>query len=355
MKALKNHFSVGPSFSLAVAGLLVCVFAVVGDQAKAWSHENTAWSHEDQGQPLDRTKVPAAGKPPVLRVPTWTKVKLANGADLVVSAKHDLPLVSFTITFVGGSNQFDPPDRTGIAGLVAALLNEGTKTRDGDALSNALQLLGTSVGASIGGESGSIGFLSTTSKFAPTLDILADMMLNSTYPAAGLERMRAQRLVQLNQAKDRTDFIAGVVFPKLLYSTTHPYGQSTTERTMKAITRDEIVAYHKAYFQPGRAIITAVGDVTMATARPVVEKALAAWTAGGERSAFSYPAPPAAKATTIYLVDKPGAAQSTFALGNVGPPRTTPDYFALQVMNRILGGQFQSRLNANIREDKGYS
>ena len=102
-------------------------------------------------------------------------------------------------------------------------------------------------------------------------------------------------------------------------------------------------------------LITVVGDVTPAAVRPVIEKGLAPWAAGGERPTFSFPPLPAAKATTIYLVDKPGSAQSTFALGLPGPPRTTPDYYALQVMNTILGGMFQARLNANIREEKGYS
>jgi zinc protease len=304
---------------------------------------------------FDRSKIPLPGNTPVLHVPAWTKSKLANGADLIVSEKHDLPLVSFTITFLGGANQFDAPDRTGIGSLVASMMSEGTKTRDGDALSNALQLLGTTVNINIGGETGSIGFLSTSSKFAPTLDVLADMLVNSTFPADALERQRAQRLVALSQAKDRTTAIAGIVFPKVLYSETHPYGRSATERSIKAITRDEIVAFHKSYFQPGRAIVTVVGDVTGSSVKPIIDRAFAAWTSGGEKPTFSYPRVPDRGKATIYLVDKPGAAQSTFALGNPGPPRNTVDYFALQVMNRILGGQFQSRLNANIREEKGYS
>jgi zinc protease len=306
-------------------------------------------------QSLDRTKIPPPGKTPTLRVPSWSKSKLANGADLIVSEKHDLPLVSFTITFLGGSNQFDAANRTGIGSLVASMMTEGTKSRDGDALSNALQLLGTTVNTSIGGETGSMGFVSTTAKFAPTLEVLADMLVNSTFPADALERQRAQRLVTLTQAKDRTTAIAGVVFPKVLYSEAHPYGRSVTENSIKAITRDEVVAFHKAYFQPGRAIVNVVGDVSTANVKPLIEKALAAWTAGGDKPTFSYPNVAERPATTIYLIDKPGAAQSTFALGNPGPPRSTADYFALQVMNRILGGQFQSRLNANIREEKGYS
>src|SRR5205814_584650 len=125
--------------------------------------------------------------------------------------------------------------------------------------------------------------------------------------------------------------------------------------SFKAITRDDVVAFHKAYFQPGRALITVVGDVNAAAAKDTVTKALAAWGKGGDKPTFQYPPVPERRPTTIYLVDKPGAAQSTFAIGNPGPPRNTPDYYAIQVMNTMLGGMFQSRLNANIREEKGYS
>jgi zinc protease len=306
-------------------------------------------------QTLDRSKQPPVGKVPELRVPTWTKTKLSNGAELIVSEKHDLPLVSFSITILGGSDQFDAADRRGVGSLAAAMMSEGTKTRSGDDLSNALQLLGTNVSASVGAESGSLSFVSTTTKFAATLDILADMLVSSTFPPEALERLRAQRLVALNQAKAQPGSIAARVFPRVLYGDAHPIGQAPTEQTVKAITRADVVDFQQKYFKPGRAIITVVGDVTPAAVRPVIEKGLASWSAGGERPAFSFPPLPAAKPTTIYLVDKPGAAQSTFAIGLPGPPRATPDYYALQVMNTILGGMFQARLNANIREEKGYS
>lgn len=292
---------------------------------------------------------------PELRVPAWTKAKLSNGAELIVSEKHDLPLVSFSLTFLGGADQFDTAERRGVGSLTAAMMSEGTKTRSGDDLSNALQLLGTNVSVGLGSESGSISFVSTTDKFSATLDILADMLLNSTFPAEALERLRAQRLVALEQAKAQPGAIASRVFPRVLYGDAHPLGQSTTEQTVKAITRADIVDFHQRYFKPGRALVTVVGDVTAAAIRPVIEKGLGAWAAGGERPAFTFPPLPAPKPTTIYLVDKPGSAQSTFAIGLPGPPRTTPDYYALQVMNTILGGMFQARLNANIREEKGYS
>jgi zinc protease len=306
-------------------------------------------------QAFDRKKIPPPGKAPELRVPAWTRTTLANGADLIVSEKHDLPLVSFSITFLGGANQFEAADRTGLASITASMLSEGTKTRDGEALSNALQLLGTSVSASLGGESGSISFVSTSSKFPQTLDLLADMLVNSTFPADALERIRAQRLVALTQARAQPGAIASRVFPKVLYGTAHPYGRVVTETSLKAVTRDDVARFHGEYFQPGRALITVVGDVMGAAVRPVVEKALAAWPKAGSRPAFAYPTVPERQKTTIYLVDRAGAAQSTMAIGHPGPPRNTPDYYAMQVMNTMLGGMFQSRLNANIREEKGYS
>lgn len=306
-------------------------------------------------QEFDRSKPPVPGPTPELRVPAWTRSALANGAEFVVSEKHDLPLVSFTITFLGGSDTYEKADKRGVAAMTAAMLSEGTTTRDGEDLSNALQLLGTSVAASVGGESGAIGFVSSSSKFPETLAILADMLLNPTFPDEALERLRQQRLVALNQAKAQPSATAGRVFPRVLYGLAHPYGQPVTEESVKAISRDDVVAFHKAYYQPGRALVTVVGDVQGGGVKATVDKALAGWAAGGDKPSFTYPAAPTPQATTIYLIDKPGAAQSTFALGLPGPPRSTPDYTALQVMNTILGGQFQSRLNANIREEKGYS
>ena len=306
-------------------------------------------------QKFDRKQQPPVGKPPVLRVPTWTTTKLSNGAQLIVSERRDLPLVSFTISFVGGSNQFEKGDKRGVASFTTAMLREGTTTRTGEQLALDLQLLGTNVAASVAGESGSISFLSTTEKFQPTLAILADMLLNPIFPAPALERLRGQRLVSLAQANAQPGTIGNRVFSRVLYGPDHPFGQEVNEASIKAVTRDDVAAFHKEYFRPGRAIVTVVGDVNPSAVKDTIEKALAGWNAGGQKPAFTYPGIPDARATAIYLVDKPGAAQSVVNIGIPGPPRNTPDYMALQVMNFILGGHFQSRLNANIREEKGYS
>jgi zinc protease len=304
---------------------------------------------------LDRTKVPEPGKTPVLRVPAWTKTTLSNGAQLIVSQKRDLPLVSVTMSFMGGVNQFETPQKLGVGAATAQMLSEGTTSRSGDQLADAQQLLGTRIVANIGGETGTVGFTALSSKLDPALDLLADMLLNPSFPADALERLRAQRLVQLTQAKDQPASIANNVFSRVVYGEEHPYGRFMTEQTVKAITRDDVVAFHQTYYRPGRATITVVGDVEPAAVKASIERAFVRWTAGGDPASFAYPATPAPRATTIYLVDKPKAAQSIFALGIPGPARDTPDYYAISVMNNILGELFQSRLNHLIREVKGYS
>lgn len=308
-----------------------------------------------KAQKLDRTVPPPVAASPAIRIPTWTRTTLSNGADLIVTEKHDLPLVAVSINFVGGSFNFEAPDRLGVANLTAQMLTEGTTTRTGEQISDAQQLLGTSIFSNVSGESGSIGFTALKDKLEPALALVADMLVNPIFPPDALERLRGRRLVQLTQEKDQPNTIADNVFSKVLYGDVHPYGRVVTEKTVKAITRDDIVNFHQAYFRPGRAVITVTGDVKPAEVRAIVEKTLASWPKGGEKPKFDYPTPPALRAKTIYLIDKPKAAQSVFSIGIPGPSRDTPDYYALQVMNNMLGGLFQSRLNHNIREVKGYS
>jgi zinc protease len=304
---------------------------------------------------LDRAAIPMAGKTPELHVPSWSKLTLANGARLVVSERHGLPLVFVSINFIGGATSFEPADKSGLASFVSSMMLEGTATRTGDQLAEAMQNLGANINVSIGPEVGTMGVFVMRDKLEPMLGILQDVLLRPSFPESALERLRGRTLINLQQAKDRTASIAGVVFPKLLYTTEEPYGRSMTEATAKSITRADLVKFHDDYFKPGRAEITVVGDITPAEAKRVLDKSLAAWPAGGEKPSFEYPTPPAPKATTIFLVDKPGAAQSTFTIGEVGPPRSTPDYYALRILNSFFGELFQSRLNANIREQKGYS
>jgi zinc protease len=254
---------------------------------------------------LDRSVQPKASASPEIRVPKWNKTKLSNGATLIVSPKQDLPLVAVTINFVGGRLAYEPADKLGTASFAAQMLSEGTSTRTGEQIADEQQLLGTSISGFIGDESGSIGFTALKDRLEPALALLADMLVNPTFPEAALERIRGRTLVSLAQAKEQPNTIAANVFSKVLYGDEHPYGRVTTEKTVKAVTRDDVVAFHRAYYKPGRAIITVTGDVEAGPVRVAMEKALARWAPGGERPSFAYPPLPAPKSTTIWLVDKP--------------------------------------------------
>lgn len=304
---------------------------------------------------LDRSKVPAPAATPATKIPAWTKMKLANGAELVVSVKRDLPLVSFNIGFIGGTTSYEPKNLTGVGSFTAQMLSEGTTTKTADELSNAQQLLGINITSNVAAETGVMGFTALKDRLDGALALLADMMLNPKLPAEALERIRGRTLVNLAQARDNPNAVAQNVFLKTTYGDDHPYGRVQTEASVKAITRDDIVAFHKAFYTPGHAVITVAGDVDPAQVKAKVEKAFAGWAPGGSKPDFNYPPAPDHKARTIYLVDKKQAAQSVFQLGHTGPDRHTPDYYALEVMNTALGGLFQSRLNHDIREEKGYS
>lgn len=339
---------------LSRALVAVTVAAVAGTLGAQQPKHTTA-----HAAALDRTVIPTPGAKPELRIPAWTTTTLNDGAQLIVSEKHNLPLVWFQINFVGGADQYEPANKTGLGSFVASMLTEGTTHRTGDQISSDLQLLGTSVGSQIVAESGRLYFTSTRDKFAPTLAILADILENPTFPQEALDRLRARALVSLTQNRDRTSGIANVVFPKVVYGTEHPYGRSPSEASLKAIGRDDLVSFYRAYYTPGHAIVTVVGDVHAADVKRTLDQALAGWGRGGAHGgtmpSFDYPPLPAPKPTTIYLVDKPGAAQSSFMIGEPGPSRSTSDYYALRVMNEMLGVLFQSRLNHDIREVKGYS
>ena len=305
-----------------------------------------------QGAALDRTRPPPVAATPVFRVPSWTVDTLSNGARLVVVEKHALPIVSFAIHFQGGTNQLGTKE--GVSQFVGAMMREGTATRSADELNNELALLGTTVGFGIGEESGTASFSALSRTFDSTLSIMMDMMLHSTFPAPALERLRAQALASYTRAQDVVGTVASEIAPKLLYGD-QPYGRVTDEADLRAVTRDDVASLAKAFFVPANATVYVVGDVTRAEAKAKLERAFRAWPAGGSRLAISYPAAPAPGPTTIYLVDMPGKPQSEIILARTIPPEYSPDMPRIDVMDAILGGMFQSRLNSDIRELHGWS
>jgi zinc protease len=305
-----------------------------------------------QGAKLDRTKAPPVGPSPAFKVPTWSMDTLSNGARLVVVQRHDLPIVTLAIHFNGGTNQLGTKE--GVSEFVGAMMREGTTTRSADELTNQLALLGTNVGFNVGDESGSAGFSSLSRTFDSTLSIMMDMMLHSTFPAPALERLRAQALAAYTRGQDVVGVVASQITPKLLYGD-QPYGKVVNEADLRAVTRDDVAQLAKEFFEPANATVYVVGDMTPAAAKAKLEKAFAVWPAGGKKLDISYPAAPALGPTTIYLVNMPDKPQSQIVLARTVPPAFSPDMPKIDVMDAILGGMFQSRLNSTIREEHGWS
>ena len=305
--------------------------------------------------PIDLTRPPALGAPPTLRVPPITTRQLPNGLRIVVVEQHELPIVDVILQLRSGGES-DPTGRTGAAALTSALLTEGTTSRSALEIADQAAFLGVRLGAGSGWEQSTVSLHAPTAQLDSALALFADVTLRPAFPAADLERVRKVRLTGLQQLRDRGPAIADRAYATALYGEQHPYGRplAGTEASVASISRADLQSFYDTYYRPNNATLLVVGDV-----RPDdVERRAQALFGGWTRR--DVPAPTnttveGPKATTLILVDKPGAAQSSFRIGGIGAPRSTKDYFALQVLNTILGGSFTSRLNANLRETKGYT
>jgi zinc protease len=292
---------------------------------------------------------------PTFKLPTIQRRKLSNGLEVVLVEQHELPVVSMNLMLKTGAAA-DPEGKAGLANLTAALLDEGTKTRDALQISNELAAIGARLGTGADWDVSGVTLLSLKRHLTTALNIYADVITNASFPEKELQLQRNTRLAQLLQRKDDANAIAGVVYASLLYGRNHPYGHPSVgdEASIRAITNDDVKRFYETYYRPNNAAIIVTGDVTMNEIVPQLEKAFAEWKQG-EVPAVNIQSPQARERSGIYLVDKPGAAQSVIMIGQVGQSRTTPDYFPLLVLNTLLGGQFTSRVNMNLREDKGYT
>jgi zinc protease len=302
---------------------------------------------------FDRSVMPTPGPNPKFTPPPVVRRKLSNGLDVLVVERHALPVLSLNLVVKGGDDLV-PDGKEGLAAMTADLLTEGTETRDGIQLAGELSELGASLSASGTEESCNLGLTTLTKHTAKALDLFTDVLLHPSFPEKELERLRRQKMLALLRRADSPVAISGIVFSKLLYGQSHPYGRVDSAKSVKSLTRDGVVSFFKVLFIPNNASLIVVGDTTADAITSTLDSALKEWKPGIVPE-VKLPEPPSAKPVTVYLVDRPKAAQSVLAVGQVGAARKSPDYFPLVVMNGVLGGQFSSRINLNLREDKGYS
>jgi zinc protease len=301
-----------------------------------------------------RHEQPKAGAARAVQLPTPASATLSNGLTLILDQRRELPLVAANLIFKTGSDA-NPLDKPGLANFVAAMLDEGTASRNALQIADEVARLGASLSTGSSMDSSTVSGRALSKNFAATLDLMADVVLRPSFPAAEIDRQRASRLGQLVQQRDTPPQVAAQVMARSLYGDRHPYGftEIGTEASVKGIGRDDMMEFWRQNFVPNNAALVVSGDISMQELQALAEKAFGAWPRGT-------PAQPALGAPTttparIVVVDKPGASETQVRVATIGASRSSPDFRPMQVMNMTLGGLFSSRINMNLREAHGYT
>jgi len=307
---------------------------------------------------VDRSRLPALGPDPGFRFPHIQRGALANGMRVWTVEHHAVPLVSFLVLLPAGSAA-DPADRPGLAAMTSDMLDEGCGDLNAIELHEALGRIGAHLDSEIGSDA-TILTLTSLSRYAERgVAMLADMFIRPRLDQRDFDRVRELRLNRLVQMRDLGPALADRAFAQLLYPS-HPYGHLPigNEGSLRVMLLREVATFHREQFMPSRMTVIAAGDAPHTELAALVERAFGGWAhAPGAVPSADGPVdrPPQAPANRLALLHRSGAAQSELRIGHVAASRSTPDYHALLVLNAVLGGQFVSRINMNLREDKGYT
>jgi predicted Zn-dependent peptidase len=302
------------------------------------------------------------GKAPVnkdvlkVKLPRAQEATLKNGLQVVLLESHKVPTFNMQLVVLSGGLS-DKTDYRGLASFTATLLREGTSKRSSKDIAEQVDALGATLTANSGLSSmtsvvNTSGLIETLDQ---TLDLFADVIRNPTFPQAEVDKYKTRTLAQLQFQRSIPQFLAAEQFQRAIYGTGHPASLVTPPaESLKKLTSKDLAEFHSTYYRPNNAIIAIVGDVTMKEILPKLEKAFGDWEKGTV-PATTIPAAPAPSDSRIYLIDRPGSVQTVLQLGTLGIERTSPDYFAVLLADRVLGGGPSGRLFMNLREDKGYT
>ena len=295
---------------------------------------------------------PAAAKPTRLSIPQ--SFQLANGLTVILSPDATVPVATARLVVRTGSDA-NPLDKPGLANFSASMLDQGTATRSAPQLADELARLGASLDAASTMDASTVTTTSLVRNFPAAMNLLADVALHPSFPAAEVERQRASRLAALVQRRSNNDAVATATVSAALYGTGHPYGftELGTPDALKKITRDDLQAFWQQHFVPGNSALIIAGAVTLPEARRLAEASFGSWPKGtAAPAALGAPSPTRAK---LVIVDRPGSTQTQIRVSLIGAARSAPDEIPARVMNEILGGLFSSRINLNLREANGYT
>jgi zinc protease len=303
--------------------------------------------------PVDRTRLPAPAPEPPFAFPAAAKRRLESGLGLWAVERRSLPIVSIVLLLPAGS-VWDPPGRPGLAAMTADMLDEGSGGRSAVEIQEALARIGAELDTEIGPDSLVLS-LTLLDRFVPVgLQLLADVAVRPSMAAADFDRVRALRVNRIRQLRDVPSVNADAVLLKTLYGA-HPYGHLSlgSAASLDGFEPADAVGFHRSHFDPARATLIAVGAITPDAFAREADAAFRGWIRGGQADALAPAALVSRPQPRLLLVDRPGAAQTELRVGHVGVPRKTDAYYPLVVANAVLGGQFMSRLNLNLRERRG--
>ncbi len=306
---------------------------------------------------VDRATPPVIGPAPGLKLPKLQRATLSNGLKVILAERHELPLVDFWLEEDAGfaADQFASP---GTASLTSSLLTGGTTRRNALQISEEQANLGAQIGAFSNLDLTSVRLSALKSKLDPSLDLFADVILNPSFPEADFKRQQNLQLAGIQREKATPMMIGLRVLPPLMFGANHAYGipftGTGTQASVSKLKREDLAKFHATWFKPNNGTMIVVGDTTMSEITPKLEKLLASWKPGTVPVKI-IPNVPAQQKASVYLIDQPGALQSTILVGQLAPPKSAPNNLAIEAMNDVFGGNFGARLNMNLREDKHYS
>lgn len=306
-------------------------------------------------QKPDRSAAPKPGAAPKFTAPPIQKRTLANGLPVWIVELHRVPIAHATLVVRTGSSA-DPDQKLGVASLTAQMLDEGAGKRGALEIADAVDHLGASLSTSSSFDASYVDLHLPVARLSEGLSIMSDVVQRPTFPDAELKRLRDELLTSFIQAQDNPAALIGFAFPRIVFGTQHRYGSpsSGTPASVKGLSVADLRQFHARHYVPSKSLLIVTGDVTPAGVLPLLESSFGSWkgtSAADTRVADA----PQLQTRQVYLIDKPGAAQSQIRIGWVGVARSTPDFFAIRVLNTILGGAFTSRLNTNLREVHGYA
>jgi len=304
-----------------------------------------------------RQEPPKPAAAATLQLPVPVRWTLPNGFTVYHVKNTSLPLVTAGLVFRAGSAA-DPPDLPGLSLFTTHMVESGTKKADAMGIAKRLQTLGTNWNVGFDMDSGARGIQCLSSKGPEALSLLAEVMLQPSFPESEMERVRQALLTSLIEEKDSAPATATRVFLSSLYGPTHPYGHTTlgTEEAIKKITREDVARFHARENTPANTALVVIGDMKQGDVRKLAEELFGGWKADPSASASKRDLKTAEPiASRVVIVDKPGVPQTRLLVGQTTVARNDPDFDRISIMNTVMGGGFTSRINTNLREKNGYT